>query len=78
MVGFNHSLLQLLGRNMADSPLAVSQKVDETLRKHLVAKARERCASLIEDFGKCTDGKFFSVAWSCRAQFNEMNECMHR
>lgn len=75
---FNHSTHCAIACNMADSPVAVSQKVDETLRKHLVSKARDRCASLIEDFGKCTDGKFFSVAWSCRTQFNEMNECMHR
>lgn len=76
--GSNHSPLYASSCNMASSPVAVSQKVDETLRKHLVSKARDRCMSLIEDFGKCTDGKFFSVAWSCRTQFNEMNECMHR
>ena len=63
---------------MTDSTLQVSQKVDETLRKHLVAKARDRCLSLIEDFGRCTNGKFFSVTWACRKEFNEMNECMHK
>ena len=63
---------------MAESPVAVSAKVEETLRKHLLARARERCAPIIEDFSKCTDGRTISVVWKCRTQFNEMNECLHR
>jgi COX assembly protein 1 len=64
---------------MADpAPVAVSGRVEETLRKHLVARARERCAPVIEDFNKCTSENQFTVIISCRTQFNEMNECLHR
>lgn len=59
-------------------PIAVTAKVDETLRKHLLARARERCAPVIEDFSKCSSGRTVTVVWTCRTQFNEMNECLHK
>lgn len=60
------------------APVAVSGRVEETLRKHLLARARERCAPLMDDFSKCTHENQVTVIIACRAQFNEMNECLHR
>ncbi|EFJ31273.1 hypothetical protein SELMODRAFT_82262 [Selaginella moellendorffii] len=55
----------------------VQKKVEEELRSKMKAQAFRKCDPVVAKYAECAKGRTFSMAWACRAQAKEMNECLH-
>eukprot|EP00249_Psilotum_nudum_P000673 c12765_g1_i1 orf=304-576(+) len=56
----------------------VQKKVEEALRSKMKARALKECDALVAKFADCAKGRTLSVAWRCRAESRELNECLHQ
>ncbi|CAN6478775.1 unnamed protein product [Victoria cruziana] len=56
----------------------VKKKVEEALRSKMKEKALKECNDYVAKYAECAKGRTISVAWRCRQQANELNECLHQ
>ncbi|XP_031491611.1 uncharacterized protein LOC116258563 [Nymphaea colorata] len=56
----------------------VKKKVEEALRSKMKEKALKECNGYVAKYAECAKGRTISVAWRCRQQANELNECLHQ
>ncbi|PPQ89414.1 hypothetical protein CVT25_002232 [Psilocybe cyanescens] len=55
---------------------SLSRREEETLLKATKANALRECDVLVKAFAACASGRTVSVAWECRGQLKEVQECM--
>ncbi|RHZ66639.1 hypothetical protein Glove_306g33 [Diversispora epigaea] len=51
---------------------------EEKLYDKLKQNARKNCDDEVRDFVECTNGKVFSVMWTCKKQLKTMNLCLKK
>jgi COX assembly protein 1 len=54
----------------------VPRAVEEALIEKLRENSRIKCKDRVAAYAECTKDKTLSVAWACRDQLNNMNECL--
>lgn len=48
------------------------------LRSKMKQKALKECNQYASKYALCAAGKTISVAWHCRKQAKELNDCLHQ
>lgn len=51
-------------------------KIEKQFRDELISNAKKNCVSFTEMYVDCARNRTFSIAWACRKQLNDMNNCM--
>jgi COX assembly protein 1 len=55
---------------------SLSRREEETLLKTTKAHALRECDVVVKEFAACASGRTISVAWACRNQLKQVQDCM--
>ncbi|KDR85117.1 hypothetical protein GALMADRAFT_53056 [Galerina marginata CBS 339.88] len=55
---------------------SLSRREEETLLKTTKVYALRECDAVVKEFAACTSGRTVSVAWQCRDQLKQVQNCM--
>lgn len=59
-------------------PQRRTHREHEHVRKLMLTEAREKCHETRLAYVTCAKGRTLSLAWACREQFRDFNDCLKR